>query len=118
VTSAVLIAAADGKQSEDEYDALLDRLEILGGVDRDKIDALVTAVTHDIEASGFEPRIARIGELINDRPSADAALMLGLAIALADNDFSAPEREVAAQIAVATGISPGDLDGYITEIRG
>jgi len=118
VTSAVLIAAADGKQSEEEYDALLDRLEILGGVDRDKIDELVTAATRDIEASGFEPRIARIAELINDRPSADAALMLGLAIALADNDFSASEREVASQIAVAVGISPGELDGYIAEIRG
>jgi tellurite resistance protein len=38
VTTAFLVAAADGNQSEQEYDALLDRLEIQGVVDRDRID--------------------------------------------------------------------------------
>lgn len=118
VTCAVLIAAADGSASEQEYDALLDRLEILGGVERDKIDELVTAVTNDIESAGFEGRVARVGELINERAAAEAALMLGLAIALADNEFAPGEREVAGQLAVATGFSPGDLDGMVTELRG
>src|SRR5690242_19646268 len=92
VTSAFLIAAADGNASEQEYDALLDRLEILGGVDRDRIDELLTAVSNDVEANGFEPRLARVGELINDKAAAEAALMLALAIGLADDDFSADER--------------------------
>ncbi len=35
VTTAFLVAASDGSASEAEQDALLDRLEILGGVDRD-----------------------------------------------------------------------------------
>src|SRR4051794_33302063 len=60
VTGAFLIAAADGSQSEQEYDALLDRLEILGGVDRDKIDAILTSAAHELDESGFEPRIARV----------------------------------------------------------
>jgi len=118
VTSAFLIAAADGNASEQEYDALLDRLEILGGVDRDKIDALLTIVSNDIEANGFEPRIARVAELVGDRDAADAALMLGLAIGLADNDFSAQEREVATQLATALGVPVSSLDGRLSEIRG
>ena len=118
VTSAFLIAAADGNASEQEYDALLDRLEILGGVERDKIDDLLTAVSKDVEANGFEPRIARITELLNDRGSAEAALMLGLAIGLADNDFSATEREVATQISNALGLPINELDERVAEIRG
>ncbi|HEY5949830.1 MAG TPA: tellurite resistance TerB family protein [Kofleriaceae bacterium] len=118
VTSAFLVAAADGNASEQEYDALLDRLEILGGVERDKIDALMTTVSNDVEANGFEPRIARVVELVNDRASAEAALMLGLAIGLADNDFSAEEREVATQLAKALGLPEGDLDDRVAEIRG
>jgi len=118
VTSAFLIAAADGNASEQEYDALLDRLEILGGVDRDKIDALLTTVSNDVEASGFEPRIARVTELLADRESAEAALMLGLAIGLADDDFSAEEREVASQLATALGVPVSELDQRVAEIRG
>ena len=118
VTSAFLIAAADGNASEQEYDALLDRLEILGGVDRDKIDELLTTVSNDVEASGFEPRIARVGELLAERSAAEAALMLGLAIALADNDFSAEEREVAGQLATGIGLAGVDLDALLGEIRG
>ena len=118
VTSAFLIAAADGNASEQEYDALLDRLEILGGVDRDKIDELLTAVSNDVEANGFEPRLARVAELLSDRADAEAALMLGLAIGLADDDFSADEREVAGQLATALGLSVSELDQRVTEIRG
>ena len=117
VTTAFLVAAADGHQSEQEYDALLDRLEILGGVERDKIDELLTAASNDVEASGFEGRIARVSELVNGRAAAEAALMLGIAIALADDDFSTQEREVATQLATALGLSP-DLDAVVSEIRG
>jgi tellurite resistance protein len=118
VTTAFLIAAADGSASEQEYDALLDRLEILGGVDRDKIDALLTDVSRDVEASGFTGRIARVGELLTDRGAGEAALMLGLAIGLADNDFSSEEREVATQIAATLGIAASELDQRVAEIRG
>ncbi|HEX5057951.1 MAG TPA: tellurite resistance TerB family protein [Kofleriaceae bacterium] len=118
VTSAFLIAAADGNASEQEYDALLDRLEILGGVDRDKIDELLTSVSNDIEANGFEGRIARVAEIVGDRSAAEAALMLGLAIGLADNDFSAEEREVANQLATAIGVGADDIDQRVAEIRG
>jgi len=113
-----LIAAADGNVSEQEYDALLDRLEILGGVDRDKIDTLLTDVSRDVEASGFEGRVARVAELIADRGAAEAALMLGLAIGLADNEFSKEEREVATQLATALGIAASDLDQRVTELQG
>jgi tellurite resistance protein len=118
VTTAFLIAAADGHASEQEYDALLDRLEILGGVDRDKIDALLTAASNDVEASGFEPRIARVAELVGDRAAAEAALMLGLAVALAEDDVSAEEREVVTQLATALGLATADLDGMLAEVRG
>ena len=83
VTTAFLIGAADGSVSEQEQDALLDRLEILGGVDRDKIDTLLTAVSQDVEANGFEPRISRVADLVDDKASAMAAVMLGLIPAFA-----------------------------------
>ena len=119
VTCAFLVAAADGHQSEQEYDALLDRLEILGGVDRDKIDDLLTAVSNDVDARGFETRIARVAELIaGDKGNAEAALMLGMAIALADDDVSKEEREVAGQLSAALGLGLLTLDGMIAEIRG
>ncbi len=117
ITSAFLVAAADGTQSEQEYDALLDRLEILGGVDRDKIDELLTAAASDVEANGFAGRIARVAELVTEREAAEAALMLGLAVALADDEFSAEERDVAGQLARALGLSV-DLDEMTTDLRG
>src|SRR5678809_303216 len=96
-----------------------DRLEILGGVDRDKIDELLTAASHDVEARGFEPRIARVVELIDGhKGAAEAALMLGLAIALADDDVSAEEREVANQLSSALGLGLLTLDSLIADIRG
>lgn len=117
VTSAFLIAAADGQASEQEYGTLLDRLELLGGVDRDTIDELLTAAARDLDAAGFESRIARVGELIGDRDSAEASLMLGLAIALADDDVSDNEREIASQLATVSGLGGVDLDGLIAQIR-
>lgn len=118
VTCAFLIAAADGHASEEEYDALLDRLEILGGVDRDKVDELLTVATNELESSGFEPRIARVAELVTEREAAEAALRLGLAIALADDDVSEQEREIATQLAKALGIEALSLDAVIAELRG
>lgn len=117
VTSAFLIAAADGHASEEEYDALLDRLEFLGGVDRDKVDALLTVAASELEASGFEPRIARIGDLVGDRDAAEAALLLALAVALADRQVSAEEREIAIQLAAGLGLADTSLDEMLTEIR-
>ncbi len=118
ITGAFVIAAADGTASEQEYDALLDRLEILGGIDRDKVDAILTVATSELEASGFEPRLARVGELITERADAEAVMMLALAIALADDDVSTQERELATQLATALGLAEVNLDGLITEIRG
>jgi tellurite resistance protein len=118
VTCAFLVAASDGNQSEQEYDALLDRLEILGGVDRDRIDELLTAASQDVDANGFEPRIARVADLLSNKPAAEAALMLGLAIALADNDVSKEEREVATQLSAALGLGLLNIDALIEEIRG
>ena len=117
ITSAFLIAAADGQASEQEYDALLDRLEILGGVDRDKIDELLTSAASKLEAGGFEPQIARVAELISDREAAGAVMMLSLAVALADDDISMQEREVAIQLATGLGLDSIDLDALITEMR-
>ena len=117
ITSAFLIAAADGQASEAEYDALLDRLEILGGVDRDKIDELLTAAATNLEANGFEPQIARVAELVSDKEAASAVLMLSLAVALADDDVSMQEREIANQIATGLGLDAVDLEALLTEIR-
>ena len=117
VTCAFSIAAADGSASELEYDALLDRLELLGGIDRDKIDELVLNASHLLEETGFEPLIARVAELISDPADAAAALMLGLVIGLADDDFSATEREIATQLATATGVTPASFEGLLAELR-
>ena len=118
ITTAFLIAAADGSASESEYDALLDRLEILGGIDRDKIDEILTAVSNDVEANGFDGRLARLTELLTQKDAAQAAIMLGVAIALSDDDFSADERELAAKVCTAVGLAGLDLDAMVTEIRG
>lgn len=118
VTTAFVVAAADGHASEQEYDALLDRLEILGDVDRDKIDQLLTVASNQLEASGFDPLIARVGELVADKAAGEAALMLGLAVALADDVVSAEERELATQLANALGLTGIDLDPMLAEIRG
>ena len=118
VSSAFVIAAADGNASEQEYDALLDRLEILGGIERDTIDEQFTAASNEIEANGFEPRIARIGELVSGEDSATAVLMLAIAVALADDDVSAQEREVIGQLASGLGIGNANIDALIAEIRG
>jgi tellurite resistance protein len=118
ITTAFLIAAADGSASESEYDALLDRLEILGGIDRDKIDEQLTAVSNDVEANGFEPRLARLSELLTKKDAAHAAIMLGVAIALSDDDFSADERELAGKVCAAVGLAGLDLEAMVTEIRG
>jgi len=118
ITSAFLVAAADGSQSDTEYDALLDRLEILGGIDRDKIDELLTSVSNDVEANGFEPRVGQLADLIKTREAAEAVLMLGLAIALADDEFSTEEREVATQISMTLGLGKVDLDSLVADIRG
>jgi tellurite resistance protein len=118
INAAFVIAAADGSASEQEYDALLDRLEILGGIERDTIDEKFTAVSNELEANGFEPQIARIAELVGDTEAARAVLMLAMAIALADDDVSAEEREVAKQLADGIGLGAVDLDSLVTEIRG
>lgn len=117
VTTAFLIGAADGSVSEQEQDALLDRLEILGGVDRDSIDTLLTAVSQDVEANGFEPRISRVADLVDDKASALAAVMIGIAIALADDDVSADEREVLGEVISVLELEL-DLDKLIAEVRG
>jgi len=117
VTTAFLIGAADGSVSEQEQDALLDRLEILGGVDRDKIDELLTEVSRDVEANGFEPRISRVADLVDDKASALAAVMLGIAIALADDNVSPDEREVLGEVASVLELEV-DLDKLIAEVRG
>lgn len=118
VTTAFLVAAADGSQSELEYDALLDRLELLGGIERDRIDELLSLVANDVEANGFEARIARVAELVKDQAAAEAAVMLGIAIALADDNVSDEEREIAKQLSTATGLGELSLDTLIGEIRG
>jgi len=117
ISTAFLVAAADGSASDVEYDALLDRLEILGGIDRDRIDQLLTIASNDVEANGFEPRIARIAQLVVNDAAAEAALMVGLAVALADDVVTAEERETAQKIATALGVKV-DLDAMLAEIRG
>ena len=117
VTTAFVIAAADGHASEDEYDALLDRLEILAGIDRDRVDELLSNAANQLEAKGFEPRIAHVAESVSGPEAGEAVLMVGLAVALADDDFSGEEREIAQQLAAALGIAV-DLDKIVAEIRG
>ena len=118
INAAFLIAASDGAQSEVEYDALLDRLELLGGIDRDKIDEQLTSAAHLLEESGVEARIARVAELVGDRDAAEAVMTLGLAIALADDEVTSEEREVASQLASGLGLGALDLDSVLIELRG
>lgn len=118
--AAFAIAAADGNASDVEQDAIIDRLEILGGVDRDRIDEHLTAAAHTLEAdeSGFDTLIARCASLVPSKDAAEAAMMLALAIALADDQVVPEEREVASQLATALGLPGLDLDAMLIELRG
>ncbi|MEZ4364859.1 MAG: TerB family tellurite resistance protein [Kofleriaceae bacterium] len=118
VIAAFVLGAADGGVSAEEYDALLDRLQILGDVDRDAIDGHLTAAARALDTDGFEPMIARAAGLLVDRPAREAALLLSLAIALADDDFSPPERAMAARLCAALGLADVDLDGLVAVLRG
>ncbi len=118
VTGAFLIGAADGDVSELEHEALLDRLEILGGVDRDKIDDHLTEAARMLEEADFEALIGKVAGLISSKESAEAAMMLAMAVALADDDFSAQEREIATELATAIGLPGLDLDSMMIEQRG
>ncbi|MBZ0236409.1 MAG: tellurite resistance TerB family protein [Deltaproteobacteria bacterium] len=117
VTCAFAVAAADGSASEVEYDALLDRLELLGGVERDTIDGLVSNASHRLEEDGFAPLIARVAELVGDPGQAEAALMLGLVIGLADDEYTSTEQEIVTQLATATGVAPARVDEMVAELR-
>ena len=118
VTAAFVIAAADGSASAEEYDALRDRLEILGGVDSDKIDEHFSAAANQLEGKGFATPIAHVAALVDDKDAALAVFVLAMAIALADDDVSAEEREVAKDLADGIGLGAVDLDSLIAEIRG
>ncbi len=118
VNAAFLIAAADGAASELEYDALLDRLEILGGVDRDAIDQALGDAAHLLESEGPASRLARIAELLPDRAAGAAALRLALAVALADDEVTADERTTAGQLIGALGLAGVDLDAVLAEVHG
>lgn len=117
INAAFLIAASDGSQSEQEYDLLLDRLELLGDVDRDLIDEKLTHAARELEESGVAPRIAYVGDLIGDRDSAMAVFLLALAVALADDDVSDDERAAAQELASGLGLDPGILDSALAQIR-
>lgn len=118
INAAFLIAASDGSQSEQEYDLLLDRLELLGDVDRDLIDEKLTHAARELEESGVAPRIAYVSDLIGDRDSAMAVYLLALAVALADDDVSDDERAAAQELASGLGLDPGILDSALAQIRG
>lgn len=118
VNTAFLIAASDGSASEVEYDALLDRLEILGGVDRDKVDEQLTSAARLLEETDTDTRVAHVASLIADRADAEAVMMLGLAIALADDDVTDDERQIATLLASGIGLGALDLDALLIEIRG
>src|SRR3954465_11720918 len=93
ITGAFVIAAADGQASEVEHDALIDRLEILGGVERERIDTHLASAARTLEEGAFEEAIGKVGSLLQDKSAAEAAMMLALTIALADDDVSDEERE-------------------------
>lgn len=121
INAAFIIAASDGTQSEQEYDALLDRLEILGGVDRDRIDEKLTNAASALEREGTAPRIAYVGSLVGgqgDDGAAPAVFMLALAIALADDQVTDDEKQAAHDLAIGIGVDPSMIDGALAEIRG
>ena len=117
VATSYVIALADGEVSEQEHDALRNRLEILGDVDRDKLhDALAGAA--GAPATDIAARIAQIKPLLADRSHAEAAFTLALAIALADDEVSPAERDAATQLMTALDLTSLDLDGVLAELRG
>lgn len=118
ITGAFVIAAADGQASEVEHDALIDRLEILGGVDRERIDGFLTEAARTLEEGSFEEAIGKVAALLQDRSAAEAAMMLALTIALADDDVSGEEREIASKLAAGIGMPGLDLDSMLVEIQG
>ncbi len=118
ITCAFALGAADGSVSPEEYDALLDRLLILGDVDRDAADEHLTTAANLLERDGDGALIAKAAAALVDHGAAEAALMLALAVALADDDFATSEREVATRLATALRLGSLDLDAAVAIVRG
>jgi tellurite resistance protein len=117
VAACYVIALADGEASEQERDALRDRLEILGDVDRDKLHDVLTRAA-SAPSTDVASQIAQLQALLPDRPHAEAAFTLALAIALADDDVSSAERAAATQLMAALDLASIDLDAVLAELRG
>jgi len=116
VAAGYVIALADGEASEQERDALRNRLEILGDVDRDKLHEVLTRAAE--APADAAARLAQIKALLPDRPRAEAAFTLALAIALADDEVSPAERDAAVQLMGALDLTSVDLDALLAELRG
>lgn len=117
ISAAYLIAIADSEHSPEEYDALVDRLQILGDVDRDKIEDHLSSAANDYEGRSGDELVDDIRQIVTDPEGARAVLMFALSVSLAD-ELSTEEREMAKRLADGIGLRDVDLDSVIAEIRG
>ena len=115
-----LMAAADGKMTEDEEDTLRGAIRELseGGVRSVHIRSMIEGAQGRLAKDGLDARIAAVaGKLQNDEASADAAFVLAAAVAFADDEIADAENEVLNKLADALGMDEERAERLLDELQ-
>jgi tellurite resistance protein len=105
----VLMIAADGKITQSEREAVRGALRgLTDNVLHDgTIDAMIASYQGALAKEGREARLRHVADHLAEHPSdAESAFTLAAAVALADDDVDAEERQLVTQLASWFGIAP------------
>lgn len=115
-----LMMSADGKITPSERDAMRGAIRGLTGdlLHDGTIDVLIESYQGAAKADGREARLRTIAESLVDHPAdAEGAFALAAAVALADDDVAAEERELVNQMAIWFGISPDRAASILDQLE-
>ena len=115
-----LMAAADGRMTEDEEDTLRGAIRELseGGVRTVHIRSMIEGAQTRLLKDGLDARIAAVaGQLQSDEASADAAFVLAAAVAFADEKIADEENEVLNKLAEGLGMDAARADRLLDELQ-
>lgn len=115
-----LMMSADGKITVSERDAMRGAIRgLTGDVLQDgTIEVLIESYQRTVQAEGREARLRAIADALADHPAdAEGAFALAAAVALADDDVAAEERELVNQMGIWFGISPDRASSILDELE-
>ena len=109
-----LIASADGKVDAFEREVMQQALSDLGLKDNDTV---FDAALEDLERTGPDAAITRLGSELAQLGIAAPACRLGIAIAYVDSGIHANERSVVEAIAAAAGLDGAQVLQLMEEVH-